>query len=256
MISTNNWFTIDKIDRDTYAISEYKHWEETHCYLLNGADKSLLIDTGLGICSIYDKVVKLTDKPVIAAATHIHWDHIGGHKYFADFYVHESEADWLNGNFPLPLAAVKSMLTERCELPKEFDINGYEIFQGTPKRFLKDRDTIDLGGRRVEILHTPGHSPGHMCFWEEARGYLFTGDLVYKGTLYAYYPSTDPTAYLASLEKISLLPAKRIFPAHHSLDIEPEIITRMKNELKKLDKDGKLHHGSGTFNFADWSIQI
>ena len=84
----DNWFTIDKVDADTYIISEYRHWEETHCYLLNGNNRSLLIDTGLGISNIYDEVVKLTDKPVTAVATHIHWDHIGGHKYFPDFYAH------------------------------------------------------------------------------------------------------------------------------------------------------------------------
>ena len=93
-------------------------------------------------------------------------------------------------------------------------IGEYEMFQGVPTRVLQDRDTIELGGRVVEVLHTPGHSPGHMCFWEEARGYLFTGDLVYKDTLFAYYPSTDPDAYLKSLEKIAELPAKRVFPAH------------------------------------------
>ncbi|MDO5784956.1 MAG: MBL fold metallo-hydrolase, partial [Eubacteriales bacterium] len=40
----HNWFTIDKIDKETYIISEYRHWEETHCYLLNGTKRSLLID--------------------------------------------------------------------------------------------------------------------------------------------------------------------------------------------------------------------
>ena len=42
-----NWFTIDRIDDETHIISEYRHWEETHCYLLNGKEKSLLIDTGI-----------------------------------------------------------------------------------------------------------------------------------------------------------------------------------------------------------------
>ena len=83
----DKWFTVDRIDEDTYIISEYRHWEETHCYLLNGSGRSLLIDTGLGICNIYDEVVKLADQPVTAVATHIHWDHIGGHKYFPDFYA-------------------------------------------------------------------------------------------------------------------------------------------------------------------------
>lgn len=252
----NDWFTIDKIDKDTYIISEYRHWEETHSYLLNGSERSLLIDTGLGICNIYDEVIKLTDKPVTAVATHIHWDHIGGHKYFPDFYAHEAELGWLSGGFPQPLETIKTYVTDRCELPEGYDVDTYEFFQGTPTRVLHDNDMIDIGGRRVRVLHTPGHSPGHMCFWEAERGYLFTGDLVYKDVLFAYYPSTDPEAYLESLEKIARLPAKRVFPAHHSLDIHPEIIERMRDELRKLRSEGRLHHGGGKFDYGDWGLWI
>lgn len=252
----SEWFTIDKIDENTYIISEYRHWEETHCYLLNGKSKSLLIDTGLGICNIYDEVIKLTDKPVIAVATHIHWDHIGGHKYFPEFYAHEAELDWLNGKFPLSAETVREMVVDRCDLPKGFDVSKYSMFQGTPSRVLKDNDIIDIGGRAIEILHTPGHSPGHICFWEKETGYLFTGDLVYKDTLFAYYPSTDPEAYLDSLEKIADLPATKIFPAHHSLDIQPEIIIRMRNAFRDLKAQGKLHHGSGTFEYGDWAVWL
>ena len=252
----SNWFTIDKIDSTTCILSEYRHWEETHCYLLNGRARSLLIDTGLGICNIYDEVIKLTDKPVAAAATHIHWDHIGGHKYFPEFYAHEEELHWLNGEFPLSMETVREMVLDRCDPPEGFDINTYTMFQGTPARVLKDGDKIDLGGRVVEVLHTPGHAPGHMCFWEEKTGYLFTGDLVYKDTLFAYYPSTDPEAYLASLEKIAALPAKKVFPAHHSLDIWPEIVTRMRDAFRQLKAEGKLRHGSGTFDYGDWAVWL
>jgi len=79
---------------------------------------------------------------------------------------------------------------------------------------------------------------------------------VYKGTLFANYPSTDPAAYLSSLEKIARLPAKRIFPAHHSLDIAPEIVIRMRNELRMLNSKGLLRHSSGTFDFGDWAVRI
>lgn len=252
----SDWFTIDKIDSDTYIISEYRHWEETHCYLLNGLDHSLLIDTGLGICNIYDEVIKLTDKPVIAVATHIHWDHIGGHKYFPDFYVHSDEINWLNGEFPLSMETIREMVVDRCDLPAGYDVNTYEFFQGMPSKLIKDGDSIDIGGRIIKVLHTPGHSPGHMCFFEEERGYLFTGDLVYKDTLLAYYPSTDPIAYLVSLERIAELPVKCVFPAHHTLDIQPEIICRMRDEFRKLKDAGKLHHGSGTFDYGDWSVWL
>jgi len=107
------------------------------------------------------------------------------------------------------------MITDSCNLPEGYDVNTYKLFQGIPTRILQDGDTIDLGGRIITILHTPGHSPGHMCFWNPQDGYLFTGALVYKGTLFACYPSTDPEAYLSSLEKISALPVKKVFPTHH-----------------------------------------
>lgn len=252
----NNWFTLDQIDPDTYIISEYRHWEETHCYLLNGSESSLFIDTGLGICNIYEEAVRLTDKPIAAVATHVHWDHIGGHRYFPDFYAHEQELNWLNGEFPLSMENIKSMVVDRCDLPVGYDVNTYRFFQGMPSRILKDGDRIELGGRSIQVLHTPGHSPGHMCFWEQERGYLFTGDLVYKDTLFAYYPSTDPQAYLASLEKVSVLPVKKVFPAHHTLNIQPEILGRMRDAFRELDREGRLCHGSGTFDYGDWAVWL
>lgn len=252
----DNWFMVGQIDKDTWMISEYRHPEETHCYLLNGSGYSLLIDTGLGICNIYDEVRKLTDNPVTAAATHIHWDHIGGLKYFPNFYAHREELKWLSGQFPLPIEMIKKMAADSCELPENYDIDTYTVFQGLPTGVLNDGDIIDIGGRRIKVLHTPGHSPGHMCFWEKEKGYLFTGDLVYKGTLFAYYPSTNPEDYLKSLEKISELPVERVFPGHHSLDIQPEILIRMRKALRRLKEEGKLQHGSGTFDYGDWAVWL
>lgn len=252
----DNWFTVDQIDSSTYIFSEYRHWEETHCYLLNGTERSLLIDTGLGIRNIRELAERYTDRPITAVATHVHWDHIGSHRYFPDFYAHEDELDWLSGGFPLPLSAIREMVLDRCDAPDDFDINSYEFFQGTPTRVLADRDIIGLGGRSVEVLHTPGHSPGHMCFWEAERGWLFTGDLAYKDMLLAYYPSTVPEAYLASLERVAALPAERVFPAHHSLDMSPEILVRMRDALRQLKAEGRLRHGTGKLDYGDWGIWL
>ncbi len=253
---TKNWFTVERIDETTHIISEYRHWEETHCYLLQGEERALLIDTGLGICDISQPVGELTHKPVTAVATHIHWDHIGGHKYYPDFYAHRAELTWLHGGFPLPLEAIRAMVIDRCDLPAGYDVTTYEFFQGTPTRLLEDGDIIDLGGRQVQALHTPGHSPGHLCFWEPARGWLYTGDLVYKDTLLAYYPSTDPEAYLASLERVAALPVKRLFPAHHSLDTEPDLLLRIRDAFRQLKQEGNLHHGAGTFDYGDWAVWL
>ena len=233
------WFTTEQLAPDTWVISEYRHWEETHCYLLIGTDRALLIDTGLGICNIYEEVRKLTDKPVTAIATHIHWDHIGGHRYFPDFYAHEAELPWLQGAFPLSIETVREMVLDRCEAPEDFDVNTYTMFQGTPTRVLKGGEMLD-----------------HLCFWEEARGDLYTGDLVYLDTLFAYYPSTDPEAYLTSLEVIAALPARRVFPAHHSLDVPPDLPAQMRDALRRLKEEGKLRHGAGTFQYDGWGIWL
>lgn len=251
-----DWFTIEQIDDNTFSISEYRHWEESHSYLLIGEKYSLLIDTGLGIENIKEQIDILTNKPVIAVATHIHWDHIGGHKYFPDFYAHEAEIGWLNGEFPLTIDQIKDYVVEDCDLPDDFDVEQYEFFQGMPSKILKDRDVIDIGGRQIEVLHTPGHSPGHMCFYEKDTEYLFTGDLVYIGTLFAYYPSTDPVAYLESIQKIAALSVKKIFPAHHNLNVPSTILTDMEQAFLELKAAEKLHHGSGTYDYGYFSIWL
>jgi hypothetical protein len=81
-------------------------------------------------------------------------------------------------------------------------------------------------------------------------------DLTPIFSLFAYYPSTDPEAYLNSLERISALPVKRVFPAHHSLDIYPEILNRICDAFRQLQDEGKLHHGSGTFDYGDWAVWL
>ncbi len=87
-------------------------------------------------------------------------------------------------------------------------------------------------------------------FLGKSRGYLFIGDLVYKDILFAYYPSTDPEAYLDSLEKVAVLPVQRVFPAHHSMDIKPEILIRMLEVFRNLKVDGKLYHEVGHLNMG------
>lgn len=251
-----SWFTVEQVDPDTYIISEYRHWEETHCYLLRGGERSLLIDTGLGICDISRVVAPLAHGPVTAVVTHVHWDHMGGLRYYPDFYAHAAELSWLNGGFPQPVEAVRRSVADRCQLPQGFDVGTYQLFQGTPTQMLHGGETIHLGGRELQVLHTPGHSPGHMCFWERERGYLFTGDLIYRGELAAWFPSTDPQAYLASLERVAKLPVQRLFPGHHDLDVSPTLGVEMRDGLEHLREMGKLHHGAGRFQYHGWSIRL
>ena len=253
----NDWFTVEKIDNSTYAISEYKHWEETHCYLLVGNHTSLLIDTGLGVGNIKKVVDSLTDLPVKVVTTHAHWDHIGGHKYFKNIGIHDTEKNWLTSCFPLSLNIVKMNLTkEPCDFPEDFNIENYQIYKGNPSFLLYDNEIIQLGDREVKVIHTPGHSPGHICFYEEKQGYLYTGDLIYEGTLDAFYPSTDPFEFMNSVQKVKQLSIQRILPAHYNLNIHPELIFDIHEAFSDLNRLGKLVHGGGIYNFNKYNIHI
>lgn len=253
----NNWFTVEKIDLNTYAISEYKHWEETHCYLLIGTDKALLIDTGLGISNIKSVVDEITELPLEIVTTHVHWDHIGGHELFENIAVYETEQEWLSAKFPISLQIVKNNLTRKpCNFPHDFDINKYKIFQGEPIRILYDGDLFDLGNRTVQVIHTPGHSPGHICLYELERNYLYSGDLIYKGILYAFYPTTDPTEFMKSVKKIRELNIEKILPAHHKLHIPIDLINEIDDGFTEIFNSGELKQGNGIFKFTNFQIYI
>lgn len=252
-----DWFTVEKIDADTFAISEYGHWEETHCYLLLGSDRAALIDTGLGVANIREVVEGLTALPVTVLTTHAHWDHLGGHRYFPDFALHEAEAEWVTRRFPLPLEAVKRNLTRKpCDFPGNFRLEEYRLFRGTPKRLLRDGDRLEFGGRQLTVIHTPGHSPGHCCFYEAERRYLYSGDLIYSGCLDAFYPTTNPRLFWQSVQKTQTLAVERILPGHHRLDIPPTLISKIEEGFSRLAERSSLTQGSGVFDFGDFQIHI
>ena len=253
----NDWFTVEEIDTETFAISEYQHWEETHCYLICGQEKAFLIDTGSGISNIRSVALRLTTLPITVLTTHVHWDHIGGHQHFERIAVHEAEKDWITGGFPLSLKEVKEQLTRiPCKFPKDFNIDAYKVFQGEPKIILQDGDCFDLGGRTIQVIHTPGHSPGHCCFYEPERKYLYSGDLIYKGCLDAFYPSTDPQLFYQSVKRLRKLEIKRIFPGHHDLNISVSLISEVETAFMELEKHGQLEQGKGLFDFGDIKIHI
>lgn len=253
----NPWFTVEQIDDNSFTISEYRHWEEPHSYLLCGSDAALLIDTGLGVASIRQLTDRLTPLPISVVLTHAHWDHIGGLNQFQDFAVHEAERSWLAEQFPLSVEAVRaSLMKEPCAFPADFLPERYCLFRGEPRRLLRDGECLRFGGRELLVLHTPGHSPGHCCFYEPARGYLFTGDMIYQGCLDAFYPSTDPQQFYQSAKRLQGLDVRRILPGHHALEIPISLLADVEAGLARLERAGKLCHGSGRFDFGSVQIHI
>lgn len=257
----DSWFTIQKIDSTTFAISEYGHWEKVHSFLLTGEEKAVLIDTGLGIDNIKRITDQLTNLPITVITTHVHVDHIGSHGEFETIYVHEQDSDWLmNGIKGLSVEQIRKDIGRDITIPtpETFDPDSYTPYQGEPTGFVADGDVIDLGNRKLSIYYTPGHSPGHICIFDATYGYLFTGDLLYDQTpIYAFYPSTNPVDLVNSLERISEIKnVSMVYGSHNSLGLEPDILVEVKLAVKYLKEKGLVKFGTGIHKFNGFSVQF
>lgn len=164
-------------------------------YLILGSRRALMFDTGPGVRNISAVVRKLTTLPVTALPSHMHFDHTGGLSGF--------------GNIALPdLPVLRSCIRDGMLMPPDDLYVGYwEGMSWTPARpahWLAIGSVIDLGGRQIELFHTPGHSPDSVSLLDRASGLLFAADFVYPGKLYAQIANSDLKDYLDSAE--ALLP--------------------------------------------------
>jgi len=101
-----------------------------------------------------------------------------------------------------------------------------------------------------------GHSPGLCCFYEPERKYLYSGDLIYKGCLDAFYPSTDPQLFYRSVKRLRDYEIRRIFPGHHDLALPVSLIEEIEAAFSLLERQGKLKQGKGVFEFGAFRIHI
>lgn len=261
ILVSEKWFTITKINNDTFAISELHHWEKVHSFLLVGKKIAFLIDTGLGIYSIKEKVREITDLPIKVITTHVHTDHIGNHHEFDNISVHHAEVEWMMNGIPgLSKDTIIKNLTKGItdKLPSSFDIRKHTVYTGLPNSILNDSDILDAGGRKIRIIHTPGHSPGHISILDLKYRFLFTGDLLYiDSPIYAFYPTTNPKLLLDSLKKISNIKGvTKVYGSHNTLGINPSIFNDVIYAVNYLKSNNLDHWGSGVHNIQNLSFHF
>ena len=98
-----------------------------------------------------------------------------------------------------------------------------------------DGHRIDLGGRVVEILHIPGHTPDATALLDAEAGYLWTGDSFYEGPIWLFAPETDLEAYAASVARLAALAPSltRVFPAHNTPVADPARLEELELALSR-----------------------
>jgi glyoxylase-like metal-dependent hydrolase (beta-lactamase superfamily II) len=220
------WFEVYKVAPDTFAIYEPHQSEETISYLILGKDKALLFDTGMGISDIRSVVRELTTLPVIVLNSHTHNDHVGGNWQFDTIYSMDTDFSRQNAKGSAADAQAEIAQGEICgELPKGFDAKSYRTKPWTISQYIHDGDKLELGGRSIEIISTPGHTPDAICLYDAANRLLFTGDTYYPATIWLYRPETDLKLYEASISRLEYQPRNiQTLLGAHNLPVAPSSV--------------------------------
>ena len=190
---------VSEIAKDTYVINEFGL---TAMYLLVGFEKALLLDTGCGLTDLPALLEKLTDKPIMVALTHGHLDHVGGIGQFDEIYLHPADFE---------MASVCNTERMRGYVENLGKMGSYEAFGISPEMIietgklpemkpLQDGDVIDLGQRKIQVIHVPGHTPGGLCFLDESVRILFSGDACNTNLLAQNTPVSETQRALMYLQ--------------------------------------------------------
>lgn len=189
---------------------------------VQGREQDLLIDSGLGVAPLRNEVARLSSRPVLAVASHTHFDHIGNHHEFEQRCCHPAEAEVLrqpdeNNTVWREYRAMMSDEQPLTALPYAgFDFADYRVQPAPPTQLIDEGDELDLGDRLFKVFHMPGHSPGSVCLYEAKTHTLFTGDVLYDGELLDALYHSDRDQYRETLARLKEIPAEVFHCGHYA----------------------------------------
>jgi hydroxyacylglutathione hydrolase len=209
----NSWFKARRVADKVWCIDDKGN---DNMYLVEGSQKALLIDTGIGAAKLGEFVKTLTSLPVTVVNTHGHPDHAGANNQFKSAYAHPLEFEAIrqmraSGSGKMYENAVKGASTEDLISAEEAArLSNAELLP------VKDGHIFDLGGRKLEVIETPGHTPGEIVLLDAASKLIFTGDNN-NILVWLFLPNCTPLeVYLQSLEKLNRRASEfdTILPGH------------------------------------------
>ncbi len=223
VMATDGYFDVSRIDPVNFAIHEPHYWQQNIAYVLKGEQRAILFDTGSGTRDIAFVADKVTKKPMTAVASHMHYDHIGSHASFhqvAMIDLPETRAATSNNWYSPPLTKSLGPLAR-----------GFAVTE-----WWKPGDVIDIGGRKIEVVHIPGHSSDSIALVERKSGYAFVGDHLYGGTLLANLPGSDLALYLQSTKKLlnDYPEIRMVFGAHEPGTMKRESLVALEAALTAI----------------------
>ncbi|MBR3540153.1 MAG: MBL fold metallo-hydrolase, partial [Bacteroidales bacterium] len=207
-----------QIDEQTWEGNGHLMANES-LYLIAGTESAILIDAGTNIPGLHKIVSDICKKPVRLIATHVHPDHTGS-------AINEWDEISINA---------------ADEVNRPMFMVGY---QGKTT-YLTDGEVIDLGGRQIEVIFTPGHTPGSTTFIDKARHYGFSGDSFGSGNLLI---TVNFSTIILSAQRMAYYMEKNgieyLYPGHY-MGVNKETLQRVKDiaelcsQLREGEKEGE-----------------
>ena len=257
------WFEVYTVADGVIAIYEPGQFEEVISYLILGEDRALLFDTGLGIGNIATVARSLTDLDIVVLNSHSHYDHIGGNHAFdrvlgmdTDYTRARSE-----GSGREAVAEFISPGWVWKEFPADFDPETYESKGWTIARTVGEGETIDLGGRQLEILVTPGHAPDSLCLLDRTNRLLFTGDTFYLAPLYTHIEGSDFAHYAESARRLATMvdDIDVLLTAHNVPIVDSGYLVKLKDAFDTIVAGGGSYvvtDGNHEYDFGAFSVIV
>lgn len=190
--------TIHALSPGVWAIDQIM----VRCFLIVGTERALLLDTGAAPCDLPDLISTVTALPVTVVHTHGDGDHTENDDQFPQIYAHPNEN-------PIILR-FRPQLTSTL-LP------------------VREGHRFELGGRTLEVIDAPGHTPGSICLLDRANGILFSGDSLGYGPVFLFGDHRDIHTYRKTLDKLDALTGyDTIYPCHNTCPVTRAVIGELK----------------------------
>lgn len=196
MNENSNYFKIRQIKEGVTLIEGVAN---EYCYLIEGTERALLIDTLTGIGNIRLLCEQLTNKPISVVNTHGHFDHAGGNFAFSEVWIHPKDIQLMYKNCTIQQR--ENFAIEFCENKfwNKEDVEEVKQLHCNP---VSEGYRFELGDRVLEVIETPGHTRGSICLLDKANRMLFAGDTCNTNTLIYLDWSCSVKKYLESLRKL------------------------------------------------------
>ena len=195
-------------------------------FLLAGSERALLVDTGATCPQARTLAESLTELPVVLLNTHADPDHVSGNAAFEEFLMHPADEPFY----------------------RQIESSGMlgQDAKDHPRRVVPvaDGDVIDLGGRPLEIIHIPGHTPGSVAILDEGARVLISGDSVQTGDVYMFGPKRSVADFAESLARLDAITDRFdvIYPSHDAPEAAPDLTGKLLAAAKAV-AGGEIQQG-------------